>query len=523
MTIADDLRAITRQHVETAAAEIDAGRGAAAFGPSRDYDASVRGKRYPPKQLVGTAARLAIGRELAPNEFDGGNGPVGANRVLEALGFQILPKGDDSPPPTDGIDFAELVEPALQADPSVSHNLAVWRAVIGGTEMAFDPLVDFDPRADFWHPPEHRFLVAYLSNRWPRWPSSEDKHAPLAEFAVMLSRRMAKLRAEGKVTYLGVDYDEAGGVEAVLAPIRADVQAMDPVPDWESVRASSDSSPTARQSLELFLDQILREGFDSVERALGRSIMWWPVLGASTVAELEANQRFFWSYRHALMSNNAYAHAGAQYFGPIINNTKTSVLLDAVRRWRDGALPEDAPMLGLGKDDDEPSDRSHTNIARELWGFLNLHRCPFYNNQVAVYAAYGDTPEKAVRAIGEQCHAWLADNPGPRKQLAEQLETLVRAAKRSGKTAFAEARRYRPGKGGSALDERLRAELVEKAVARMKLLSEADRAAILLHLALDSVRRGNRPEAETAREPTPAEGYDVGGTVGLSLRAAERV
>jgi hypothetical protein len=43
-----------------------------AFGPSTFYDLLVDGRRYPPKAVVGLAARRVLGRALRPDEFQGG-------------------------------------------------------------------------------------------------------------------------------------------------------------------------------------------------------------------------------------------------------------------------------------------------------------------------------------------------------------------------------------------------------------------------------------------------------------------
>lgn len=61
------------------------------FGPSLYYDLLVNGKRYPPKAIVGLAARRLRGRVLLPTEFSGGEGSK-CFRVLKDLGFQIVQK-----------------------------------------------------------------------------------------------------------------------------------------------------------------------------------------------------------------------------------------------------------------------------------------------------------------------------------------------------------------------------------------------------------------------------------------------
>lgn len=49
---------------------------------------------------------------------------------------------------------------------AVEHNIQVLKCIRGGLRMAEAHALDFDPRADYWHPPERRLAVAYLADRW---------------------------------------------------------------------------------------------------------------------------------------------------------------------------------------------------------------------------------------------------------------------------------------------------------------------------------------------------------------------
>ncbi len=430
---------------------------------------------------------------------------------------------------TPSIEFKALAEAVLSGEEDLGHNLAILRAVVGGTEMALSARLSFDPRGEFWRRPERRFIVAYFAKKWPKWPADEEEQALLANFAVRLARRVDRLREEREITYLGVDYDDAGGVEVVLRPLRDAFESLGPVEGWPAIRPSRESSPSASQSLLLFLDSIVRDGFEEYERSLRFSMMWWPALGAKSLDDLEARQRFFWAYRNAVMSSNAYSNAGAQYFGPVIGNTPTDIILASLDHWRRGASTAEAPLMGLGREDpdDQPSDRTHTNIAREIWGFLNLHRAPFYNNRVAAYEVYGANPEAAVLAIGRQCRDWLASRPVETAALARKFDELFPVAKRSNGKPFAEARRAR-GKSMAALDARLHDELLATAQARLQRLEAVDRAAILLHVTLDRslYMEDRREPAGSSRAEDNDEDQDYVATDAapqLSLRGAERV
>jgi hypothetical protein len=95
--MAEDFRAqITREDIEEAIAALDRGEPHA-FGPSTFYDLLEAGRRYPPKAVVGLAARRALGRALRPDEFSGGE-ESWSFKLLRDRGFNVVrkPRSDDS-------------------------------------------------------------------------------------------------------------------------------------------------------------------------------------------------------------------------------------------------------------------------------------------------------------------------------------------------------------------------------------------------------------------------------------------
>ena len=81
---------ITREDILSAIAALDRGESHA-FGPSTFYDLLERGRRYPPKAVVGLAARRILGRPLRPDEFSGGQ-ESWAFGLLRDRGFTIVNK-----------------------------------------------------------------------------------------------------------------------------------------------------------------------------------------------------------------------------------------------------------------------------------------------------------------------------------------------------------------------------------------------------------------------------------------------
>lgn len=63
------------------------------FAESTGYDVLFEGKRYAPKAVVGVAAGVLTGEELAPYDFKGGIGSK-CFKVLINNGFSVVTKGD---------------------------------------------------------------------------------------------------------------------------------------------------------------------------------------------------------------------------------------------------------------------------------------------------------------------------------------------------------------------------------------------------------------------------------------------
>src|SRR4051794_27715226 len=89
--MSEDFRAqITREDIQDAIAALEQGE-AHTFGASIFYDLLEDGRRYPPKAVVGLAARRVLGRALRPDEFSGGE-ESWAFRLLRDRGFNIVKK-----------------------------------------------------------------------------------------------------------------------------------------------------------------------------------------------------------------------------------------------------------------------------------------------------------------------------------------------------------------------------------------------------------------------------------------------
>lgn len=384
--------------------------------------------------------------------------------------------------------LAKAEQPAQRE--MVLHNLAVLQWVVGGTEMALTHELPFDPRQDYWYRPERRLGIAFLATRFPTFPPLE-QGLLLAELAVFVLRFLDGLRPRGVVTYHGVDYDEApGGREAIFGAIADELKSLPARSEWAELRKKNDP-PTLAQALELFARDVAASGFGNTTEAVRTGFRWFPYLGAATVDQALAQQRYFFGFSASMQCTNAYKHAGAQSWGPLLTNTPHAHFTSALRAWREGTLPNEAPLLAMGKNDTEPTPRQDYSGALEVWGMLNLERGPFYNGVVqqelaAVIA--GREPIDAMLTIGRATYAWLDAHPEQEKTAAARFRESLPVARPHNNARMLIARRCKDGEvtPDDPVDEALQAELYERARARILGKGERACAAMWLHLALDA-------------------------------------
>lgn len=81
---------ITAEHITAAAMELDRNVDHP-FHESTKFDVLIENRRYPPKAILGLAAKLAANVDLTPADFTGGVGSK-CFRILNELGFAIVPK-----------------------------------------------------------------------------------------------------------------------------------------------------------------------------------------------------------------------------------------------------------------------------------------------------------------------------------------------------------------------------------------------------------------------------------------------
>jgi hypothetical protein len=127
-------KGLTREHLLRAIADLDAGVEHP-FGAPTGYEVVHKGKRYPPKAVIGLAFRHFSGQILRPEDFSGGEAPGQANFVLRELGFTVERKDSGS--------ASELAEEASERGRSWSREevdlIVADYFLILRAELAWEP------------------------------------------------------------------------------------------------------------------------------------------------------------------------------------------------------------------------------------------------------------------------------------------------------------------------------------------------------------------------------------------------
>ena len=119
---------ITRQDVLEAIAAFSDGSVQHNFHESEKFDLLHDGERYPPKAILGIAARRIAGHVLEPSDFSGGEGSP-CFRILRRCGFTISLKPEFES--VEGSDWSNA-----EIDAAVSAYLSMLRDEIEGKEFS---------------------------------------------------------------------------------------------------------------------------------------------------------------------------------------------------------------------------------------------------------------------------------------------------------------------------------------------------------------------------------------------------
>lgn len=422
------------------------------------------------------------------------------------------------------MDFANLIdrydrEPEMRK--AVQHNVAVLKCIRGGLRMAEKHRIDFDPRRDYWRPPERRVAVAYLARRWMGRCSPPSS---VRELALGITRHLERARTDGLVTYIGVEPAE---VARLLPALAEHAGRLSPMPAWQELRSvwGDRLAESAAQDVAEFIKGI--SPTESWDWTYANRLPWFAYLGASDLADVGGRQAFFFGFANLWTTTNAFRRGGALSFASVLQNTSAPELVDCASRWAGGATPLETRFMTFGRDDTQPEDRALYSVVIEVYGFLNLHRAPFYNNRADVYADWFGIKDPAnqyelVRGVGAVTSRWLdGDGSGSVPRLAKLFRDLLATPPQP----FVEFERIDGMKAARQAEQRnqqladvaLRAELDREAQDVLRALSDREAAGAALHLLLDSeVYR-----VTSALPPEPSTiGTSAGGSAGVTATPA---
>jgi hypothetical protein len=389
--------------------------------------------------------------------------------------------------------LVDLYDQSEQTQESVSHNIGILKCIRGGLRMAERYRLSFDPRGEYWRLPERRFALAYFAERWT------GRFAPAAAIravALQVFRHFDRARADGLVSYRGVQYVQGGGIAKICATLADHARRLTPIPSWNLLRNVWPKLPeNAADDIAGFLQEVsTREDWEPVFR---RRLPWFGYLNTMSEEELRRRQAFFYGYANLWTTTNSYMHAGAQSFAPVIQNTRTNDMLDPALQWGAGTSPLVTKFSTLGKDDDdnEPQDRATQAPVIEVYGFLNLERVPIYNKLAETYRDWFNVSRtvsayELTARVGAITAEWLGQNP----LIEDRLIALYRRAVGQPWRTRVEletiesprVKKHAVEEDGRLLDVELFKELERTATSELTKLSDRERAMVSLHLLLDS-------------------------------------
>lgn len=397
---------------------------------------------------------------------------------------------------------------------NIKDNVNIWKCIHGGLRMVKKHKLEFDPRREFWYPVEMLIAIAYLSQNWTNKCAPIEAVRQIAYHVVDLFRKARQQQGLlGPVGEEVVDQEQFAKDKAALSRYTKESSTNhSPIQNaWDSVHEFWPKLPSK------FVDH-LSEFIDGLElencwlAMFQDRIPWFPYLGAKSIDEIPDRRRFFFGYANLWTTTNAYVQGGAQVFASILQNTKTSVLLDPVMSWCDGKKsPLETGLKGLGKNDyeidDETKDWANFSIVNELYGFLNLHRQPIYNKLAMRYKEWfrveSDSYE-LVSSVGKILSKWLDDNHNAISEFATLYKDLVTNSSVVSRVMFervkgARAQKKALKKGDPKPDSELLELLDNEAVGFFKGLSDKEAAACAMHLLLDGQLYIASTEQQTIR------------------------
>ena len=376
-----------------------------------------------------------------------------------------------------------------------SNNHSYWRFIQGGLDLVRKNPLSFDPIQEYWRCTERRLLTAFFASRF------RESYAPaeaMRKLAFRTFQHFQRAREDGRF-----GETKLATVQTGLWPkfcdlaleVTAELPELEEYKLLQQIWGRSLTAESLKGELTNYLTAAKsEETLGMLEPAFFIRLAWFPYLGLADLKNLASRQRFFYGYYHLLTSTNSYQVGGALSFAPIIQNNRTSALLEYVERWAKGETPFETGFFVEGKS--EKKDRSNQAPIVELWGFLNLQASPINNSLTAtIYETAREQGDKSIfdrlKRIGSSTRKFLQENDNQTEKLANIFRDLAKQGGREPTLQIEGIRipsvaKQNPEDLESLIENRLIIEMHTAGIASATALADLDAACAMLHLMLDA-------------------------------------
>jgi len=116
---------------------------------------------------------------------------------------------------------------------SVKHNSRIFKRIQAGFQMTERYRIDFNPRREFWRPPERRVLISYFAKRWDK------RYAPsqaLRKYALRVFSHFDRARSDGIFTWMGVNYESMGGWQQICESLIEHAEKLPRIQEFDDLK-----------------------------------------------------------------------------------------------------------------------------------------------------------------------------------------------------------------------------------------------------------------------------------------------
>jgi len=394
-------------------------------------------------------------------------------------------------------------------DKHVDHNFDIWRRINGAVVMLSDSKLTFNPVDEYWRMPERRILISFFGHRF------RGLFCPVAHLRQLAHKTMLhfdRAREDGKFGPPVSPAEQPARWTEISDQVCAVAESLDVSEHYGQLRSIWPMLREASLQAALmgFVGESREGGPEELKgRGFKRSLPWLAYLGLRSMDDFWDRQRFFFSLAACFCSTNAYVNGGSLNIAPILRNNDSAVLVNHVRRWADGETPVDTNFVVEGRS--RGVDARHHMAIVEQYGFLNLHRLPYYNTVSG--PAYGEVTGAdndlyvVLAKFGDKTRKHLEQHPEEADRLAGAFRKLSEDRGLDSSIKFEAIKKEdiakeHPQEVEALADWRFVDELKTAAIERTRDMDNLDVGAAMLHLIVDAAiyaARSKKPVREIKR------------------------